>query len=85
MQCFEGRGRGSTGTGTQVCGGATTTLVAAVVWYFVGTSFVEVESTSVAFESLSHESEQHLAAEVAESGRFVRVDLQRVRPDVDLV
>lgn len=85
MQGFESRSRGPTGTGAEVGGGATTALVAAVIGDFVGTSFVEVETAAITFESLAHQSEQHLATEVTESGRFVGMDLERVWSDVDLI
>ena len=36
-------------------------------------------------EALSHQSEEHLSTEVAEVGRLVRVDVEDVRPDLELL
>lgn len=53
----------------------------AIVGNFHDASLVVVLAAAVALQALSHQSEEHLPAEIAECGRLVRVNGQRVRID----
>lgn len=53
---------------------------ATIIWHFHGTSFVIVQATVFAFQSLSYETEQHFATIVTERWRLVRMYGQRMRP-----
>lgn len=60
-------------------------LVATIIWDLEDATLVEIQTTTLTFQSLFEKAKEHFPAKVAESGRFVRVDRELMRSDLDII